>query len=491
MAKVIGVQFQKNGKMYYFDAGGFAPVPGEFVIVDTVRGADLAEVIMGVREVEDTEGSENLKRMLRIATPQDMQHSADNRVREREAYGICQKKIAEHQLEMKLVSVEYAFDNSRILFYFTANGRVDFRSLVKDLASVFKTRIELRQIGVRDEARMLGSLGPCGRPICCGTFLTDFQPVSIKMAKEQNLSLNPTKISGVCGRLMCCLKYEQDLYEQTRKKMPRVGREVETPDGRGTVTDLNIVKETVSVRITSGDSSEIKEYELDQIRRPDGSGSPYRPRSEEPAQEEDGSEELQDETTDADAAVAEAEPEGETAPDDAGEAPEEEFPRRERFGRRPERGAPRGGRRERPERGFRAERSERSEKNWERREKPEETERTERPEKAWDSRDKSDRAEGLEKTGESPVTRGHRNSQLGRPVRRENPNRGGHAQPQAARSVQDSRIEPASQAEEVSRADQPDFGAADQTHPAKKAARNSWSDQLAKAMSAIEEHPEA
>lgn len=269
MARIIGIQFEKNGKMYYFDPEDLEPALGTYVIVDTVRGADLAEVIMEAREVEDT-GSGQIRKVIRIATEQDIQRASENRMKEREAYQICQKKIEEHKLEMKLVSVEYAFDNSKVLFYFTANGRVDFRSLVKDLASVFKTRIELRQIGVRDEAKMLGGLGPCGRPICCGAFLTDFQPVSIRMAKEQNLSLNPTKISGVCGRLMCCLKYEQEQYEQVRKRMPKVGRQVDTPDGSGTVTALNIVKETISVRISSGDSSEIREYPMDQISRPNG-----------------------------------------------------------------------------------------------------------------------------------------------------------------------------------------------------------------------------
>ena len=269
MARIIGIQFEKNGKMYYFDPEDLEPALGTYVIVDTVRGADLAEVIMEAREIEDT-GLSQIRKVIRIATEQDIQRASENRVKEREAYQICQKKIEEHKLEMKLVSVEYAFDSSKVLFYFTANGRVDFRSLVKDLASVFKTRIELRQIGVRDEAKMLGGLGPCGRPICCGAFLNDFQPVSIRMAKEQNLSLNPTKISGVCGRLMCCLKYEQEQYEQVRKRMPKVGKQVETPDGSGIVTALNIVKETISVRISSGDSSEIREYPMDQISRTNG-----------------------------------------------------------------------------------------------------------------------------------------------------------------------------------------------------------------------------
>ena len=274
MSKIMGVQFQKNGKMYYFDANGIEAQNGTFVIVDTVRGLDLGEVVLSPREMPALQETESLKKVIRVATEQDIQHGRDNRIKEKEAFEICQKKITEHKLEMKLVSVEYSFDGSKILFYFTANGRVDFRSLVKDLASVFKMRIELRQIGVRDEAKMLGGLGPCGRPICCGSFLSQFQPVSIKMAKEQNLSLNPTKISGVCGRLMCCLKYEQDHYEQTRKRMPKVGRTVSTPDGSGPVTELNIIRETVFVRLTNGDTSEIKEYPLEKIERPGQSGTP-------------------------------------------------------------------------------------------------------------------------------------------------------------------------------------------------------------------------
>ena len=267
MISIVGVKFQNNGKMYYFDSNQLQLHMGDYVIVDTSRGADIGEIVMGERKAEEGTISVPLKKVLRIATPQDISHASENRKKEKEAYSVCQAKIAEHNLEMKLVSVEYAFDNSKILFYFTANGRVDFRALVKDLASVFKTRIELRQIGVRDEAKMLGGLGPCGRQICCGAFLDEFQPVSIKMAKEQNLSLNPTKISGVCGRLMCCLKYEQEHYEQTRKRMPKIGREAITPDGAGIVTELNIVKETVFVRISKGDDHEIKEYPLDQITR--------------------------------------------------------------------------------------------------------------------------------------------------------------------------------------------------------------------------------
>ena len=209
MINIIGVKFQQNGKIYYYDAEGFDPHNGDYLIVETSKGFDLGEVILGKQQMDENLIKSPLKKIIRVANEQDLQRAADNRKKEKEAYDICLKKITEHKLDMKLVSVECSFDNSKILFYFTANDRVDFRALVRDLAGVFKTRIELRQIGVRDEAKMLGGLGPCGRPICCGSFLNDFQPVSIKMAKEQNLSLNPTKISGVCGRLMCCLKYEK------------------------------------------------------------------------------------------------------------------------------------------------------------------------------------------------------------------------------------------------------------------------------------------
>ena len=268
MVNVIGVRFENAGKLYFFDPGELWPTPGDYVLVETSRGVEFGEVVTGIKEIDDSTLQSPLKPVVRIATAEDIQHNKDNKAAQHEAYEVCQKKIAEHKLDMKLVSVEYTFDNSKILFYFTANGRVDFRSLVKDLAGVFKTRIELRQIGVRDEAKMLGGLGVCGRPICCGTFLGDFQPVSIKMAKEQNLSLNPTKISGVCGRLMCCLKYEQDQYEATRKKMPKVGKEVITPDGPGVVWDLNIIKETVKVRIQKGDSSELKDFPMEEVQRP-------------------------------------------------------------------------------------------------------------------------------------------------------------------------------------------------------------------------------
>lgn len=265
MAKIVGVRFKNAGKLFYFDPVDLWPNPGAFVIVDTARGQTFGQVITGMRETDEQHLDSPLKPILRIATDEDIDHMHENEAFEKKAFDICFHKILEHQLEMKLVQVEQTFDNSKLVFYFTANGRVDFRSLVKDLASVFHTRIELRQIGVRDEARMIGGLGPCGLPICCGTFLGDFQPVSIKMAKEQNLSLNPTKISGVCGRLMCCLKYEDDNYVQTRKRMPKLGKDVETPDGFGTVIDLNILKETVTVRIHRDDANEVKTFPLDSI----------------------------------------------------------------------------------------------------------------------------------------------------------------------------------------------------------------------------------
>lgn len=326
MVNVIGVRFQNAGKLYFFDPGNLWPTPGDFVVVETARGMEFGEVVTAVQETNDEQLSAPLRKVVRIASAQDVRHNQENKAAEKDAYAICQRKIAEHKLDMKLVSVEYTFDNSKILFYFTANGRVDFRSLVKDLASVFKTRIELRQIGVRDEAKMLGGLGPCGRPICCGAFLGDFQPVSIKMAKEQNLSLNPIKISGVCGRLMCCLKYEEDHYEQTRKRMPRVGREVITPDGSGVVCDLNIIKETVRVRIQKGDSSEMRDYPLDVLQKP---GAPSAAPQETPEAPKEAAETVE-------APAGERAPEAESAstPNANGtERPE----KAEKFGKRPPR----------------------------------------------------------------------------------------------------------------------------------------------------------
>ena len=268
MATVIGIRFKKAGKVYYFDPGEVWPNPGEYAVVETSRGVELGEVVTGAREVEDSQIVAPLKKVLRMAVEEDIRRTEANELKEKEALRICQERVAHYKLEMKLVDVEYTFEGNKIIFYFTANGRVDFRELVKDLAGVFKMRIELRQIGVRDEAKMLGGLGSCGRPICCGTFLGDFQPVSIKMAKEQHLSLNPTKISGQCGRLMCCLKYEQDYYESTLKKLPKVGRECLTPDGIGVISDINVIREKVRVRMRTDEGFEVKEYSLEQIQKP-------------------------------------------------------------------------------------------------------------------------------------------------------------------------------------------------------------------------------
>jgi cell fate regulator YaaT (PSP1 superfamily) len=272
MKNVIDVKFRDGGKVYYFDPAGFDIHEGDGVIVETARGIEFADVVAGVHELPDEQVVAPLKSVLRVATPADHEQRDKNRARETEAYTVCCQKVIAHKLDMKLVDVEYAFNGSKIVFYFTADGRVDFRELVRDLASVFKTRIELRQIGVRDEAKMLGGLGSCGRCVCCKTFLADFQPVSIKMAKEQNLSLSPTKISGICGRLMCCLKYEQDCYESMRRQMPRVGREVITPEGlTGTVIENNVITERTRVKVTLNDGSfDMKEYEFRTLSRRGG-----------------------------------------------------------------------------------------------------------------------------------------------------------------------------------------------------------------------------
>ena len=335
MVNVIGVRLENAGKLYFFDPGQFWPTPGDYVLVETSRGIEFGEVVTGIKEIDDAMLQSPLKPVVRIASAEDLQHFKDNKAAEKEAYQVCQKKISEHKLDMKLVSVEYTFDNSKILFYFTANGRVDFRSLVKDLASVFKTRIELRQIGVRDEAKMLGGLGICGRPICCGAFLGDFQPVSIKMAKEQNLSLNPTKISGVCGRLMCCLKYEQDQYEAIRKKMPKVGKEVITPDGPGVVWELNVIKETVRVRIQKGDSSELRDYPMEDVQRP---GARREEPKEAPVEAEVPAQETAQEAFAEAPAQEEQRPRKERKPHrEEGEKPERREKREHREGRKEER----------------------------------------------------------------------------------------------------------------------------------------------------------
>ena len=265
--EVVDVRFRNNAKNYYFDPNGLTLKTGDHVIIETARGDEYGLCAAGNHSVPAGEVVAPLRKVQRLATAQDEKINADNQAKEKKAFDVCMKKIEDHKLDMQLVSAECAFDGSKILFFFTAEGRVDFRELVKDLASVFRTRIELRQIGVRDKAKMVGGLGVCGRPFCCKEFLDDFQPVSIKMAKTQNLSLNPTKISGTCGRLMCCLKYEQDNYEEARKRMPRVGKDVITPDGRGHVIDINVLRETVRVRFQDGDNVEVKEYSAADVQR--------------------------------------------------------------------------------------------------------------------------------------------------------------------------------------------------------------------------------
>ena len=266
MTEVIGIRFKSVGKVYYFDPSGINFGVGSKAIVETARGIECGEVVLANRAVEDESIVNPLKSVIRAATTEDVEKVAENRRKEKEAFRICLKKITEHDLGMKLIDVEYTFDNNKVLFYFTADGRVDFRDLVKDLASVFRTRIELRQIGVRDEAKMLGGLGVCGKPFCCSTFLGDFQPVSIKMAKEQGLSLNPTKISGTCGRLMCCLKYEQDAYEDLLKHTPKVGAYVGTTDGNGTVEDLNLLTGWLKVRLEATPDVVPKQYHRDTVK---------------------------------------------------------------------------------------------------------------------------------------------------------------------------------------------------------------------------------
>lgn len=267
MTRVVGIRFRTAGKIYFFDPLQFEIKRGDNVIVETARGIEFGTAVSDVREVEDDKVVQPLKPVLRIANERDREQEAANKLKEKEAYRICLEKIQKHELEMKLIDAEYTFDNNKVLFYFTADGRIDFRELVKDLASVFKTRIELRQIGVRDETKILGGIGICGRPLCCHTHLSDFIPVSIKMAKEQNLSLNPTKISGVCGRLMCCLKHEEDTYEELNRRLPGIGDYVTTEDGlRGEVHSVNVLRQLVKVVVDKDDEKEILEYPVEELR---------------------------------------------------------------------------------------------------------------------------------------------------------------------------------------------------------------------------------
>ncbi len=268
MVNVIGVRFRRAGKVYFFDPAGYDIKQGDSVIVETARGIEYGSVVLGPRDVEDDKIIQPLKPVIRQATEEDNAVEKRNKEKEKEAFQICLEKIRKHGLEMKLIDCEYTFDNNKVLFYFTADGRIDFRELVKDLASVFKTRIELRQIGVRDETKIVGGIGICGRPLCCHTHLSEFAPVSIKMAKEQNLSLNPTKISGVCGRLMCCLKNEEEAYEELNSKLPGVGDFVTTKDNlKGEVQSVSVLKQLVKVIVTlENDEKEVREYKVEELR---------------------------------------------------------------------------------------------------------------------------------------------------------------------------------------------------------------------------------
>ena len=267
MTKVIGVRFRTAGKVYFFDPLQLEIKRGDHVIVETARGIEFGTVVAGVHEVEDDKVIQPLKPVMRIAGERDIEQEAANKEKEKEAFKICKEKILKHGLEMKLIDAEYTFDNNKVLFYFTADGRIDFRQLVKDLASVFKTRIELRQIGVRDETKILGGIGICGRTLCCHTYLSEFAPVSIKMAKEQNLSLNQTKISGVCGRLMCCLKNEQETYEELNRNLPGIGDVVTTPQGTtGTVQSVNVLRQMVKIVVDVNDEKEIQEFPVRDLK---------------------------------------------------------------------------------------------------------------------------------------------------------------------------------------------------------------------------------
>ena len=267
MKEIIGVRFRPNGKIYFFSPGDHDVECGQFVIVETARGVEFGKVVLGKRNIDDGKIVSTLKTIIRVATDEDKKKNEDNKEKSKKAFVICKEKIAKHKLDMKLIEAEYTFDNNKVLFYFTADGRIDFRQLVKDLAAIFKTRIELRQIGVRDETKILGGIGICGRQLCCHTYLSEFAPVSIKMAKEQNLSLNQTKISGVCGRLMCCLKNEQETYEALNKSLPGTGDTVTLPDGlQGIVHSVNVLRQRVKVIVEVNDEKEIQEYPVGELK---------------------------------------------------------------------------------------------------------------------------------------------------------------------------------------------------------------------------------
>ncbi|MBQ8823038.1 MAG: hypothetical protein IJZ82_10370 [Lachnospiraceae bacterium] len=401
MIKVIGVRFRTAGKIYFFDPLTFDIKRGDHVIVETARGIEFGTVVGDIREVEEDKVIQPLKPVLRIATERDVQQEAGNKEKEKEAYKVCLEKIRKHGLEMKLIDAEYTFDNNKVLFYFTADGRIDFRELVKDLAAVFKTRIELRQIGVRDETKIMGGIGICGRPLCCHTHLSDFIPVSIKMAKEQNLSLNPTKISGVCGRLMCCLKHEEETYEELNKALPNVGDYVTTEDGfKGEVQSVNVLRQLVKVVVENGDEKEIKEYPVASLS--------FRKRGFRKEKIELSAEELK--------ALELMEKQDRQESEEKNDKPQrpergerhEKGERRERQprGERPEREEKneRSERRERPEREERGERKEREERG-ERGERPERRERRDRGNRG-ERRDKNVNGENQPKKDFQPKTEG-------------------------------------------------------------------------------------
>lgn len=295
MITVVGVRFKKAGKIYYFDPDSLDINKDDYVVVETARGIEFGNVTVGPKQVSEDEIVQPLKKVIRVAQEEDFIIHQNNKEKAKEAFKICERKIAEHGLEMKLIDVEYTFDNNKVIFYFTADGRVDFRELVRDLAAIFKTRIELRQIGVRDEAKMIGGLGPCGKPICCATFLGEFEPVSIKMAKEQSLSLNPSKISGLCGRLMCCLKYEQEVYEELLENMPAVGSIVLTPEGKGTVVETFTLLQMVKVRVKlEDDTEELVNYKVDEIILTDEKDPDYEVEEEEDIDDIENIENLED-----------------------------------------------------------------------------------------------------------------------------------------------------------------------------------------------------
>ena len=399
MITIIGVRFRNVGKVYYFSPRELDICVGDHVIVETARGVEYGFVVLGPKEVDDSKVIQPLKEVIRIATPKDDAREESNRKKEKEAFEICQKKIRAHNLEMKLIDAEYTFDNNKMLFYFTADGRIDFRELVKDLAAVFKTRIELRQIGVRDETKILGGIGICGRPLCCHTHLSEFIPVSIKMAKEQNLSLNPTKISGVCGRLMCCLKHEEDTYEELNRKLPNVGDFVTADDGtKGEVQSVNVLRQLVKVIVDVNDEKEVREYKVEelQFKRKHGKKEKLDLSAEELKELEKLEEEEIKETAEENADLEDR---------DGGKSDNRRDRRngQNRGSRKDNRNRQENGRGDRSERAERADRGDRAE-HAERTDRGDRAERAERTDRG-DRAERPERTERFERRGERPDRR--------------------------------------------------------------------------------------